>query len=50
MKIYETVNRSLSPRDPKRGFDTQQLDPTAVIDTTLFQKSSEQASMRPLLI
>jgi glycyl-tRNA synthetase beta chain len=41
--IYETVNRSSRLATQKGDLDTQQLDPTAVIDTTLFQKSSEQA-------
>ena len=42
-EIYETVNRSSRLATQKGDLDTQQLDPTAVIDTTLFQKTSEQA-------
>ncbi|MUG94141.1 glycine--tRNA ligase subunit beta [Scytonema sp. UIC 10036] len=41
-KIYETVNRSA--RLATQGdLDTQQLDPTTVIGTSLFQKPSEEA-------
>jgi glycyl-tRNA synthetase beta chain len=41
-EIYETVNRSA--RLAKQGdLDTQQLDPTAVVNPQLFQKPSEQA-------
>ncbi|AFZ19642.1 glycine--tRNA ligase subunit beta [Allocoleopsis franciscana] len=42
-EIYETVNRSSRLATQKGDLDTQQLDPTALIDTTLFQKTSEQA-------
>jgi glycyl-tRNA synthetase beta chain len=42
-EIYETVNRSSRLATQKGDLDTQQLDPTAVIDTKLFQKTSEQA-------
>ena len=41
-EIYETVNRSSRLATQKGDLDTQQLDPTVVIDTTLFQKTSEQ--------
>jgi glycyl-tRNA synthetase beta chain len=41
-EIYETVNRSA--RLAKQGdLDTQQLEPTAVVNPQLFQKPSEQA-------
>jgi glycyl-tRNA synthetase beta chain len=40
--IYATVNRS-SKLAAQGNLDTQQLAPTQVIQTTLFQKSSEQA-------
>ncbi|WP_407888927.1 glycine--tRNA ligase subunit beta [Scytonema sp. NUACC26] len=40
--IYETVNRSA--RLATQGdLDTQQLDPTTVVNTSLFQKPSEEA-------
>jgi glycyl-tRNA synthetase beta chain len=42
-EIYETVNRSSRLATQKGDLDTQQLDPTAVVDTKLFQKTSEQA-------
>jgi glycyl-tRNA synthetase beta chain len=42
-EIYETVNRSSRLATQKGDLDTQQLDPTAVVETTLFQKTSEQA-------
>jgi glycyl-tRNA synthetase beta chain len=41
-EIYETVNRST--RLAAQGdLDTQQLEPKAIVNTQLFQKSSEQA-------
>ncbi len=40
--IYATVNRS-SKLAAQGNLDTQQLAPTQVVQTTLFQKSSEQA-------
>jgi glycyl-tRNA synthetase beta chain len=41
-EIYETINRSA--RLAKQGdLDTQQLDPTAVVNPELFEKSSEPA-------
>jgi glycyl-tRNA synthetase beta chain len=40
--IYTTVNRS-SKLAAQGNLDTQQLAPTQVVQTTLFQKSSEQA-------
>jgi glycyl-tRNA synthetase beta chain len=40
--IYATVNRS-SKLAAQGNLDTQQLAPTEVVQTTLFQKSSEQA-------
>ncbi|MBE9225020.1 glycine--tRNA ligase subunit beta [Phormidium sp. LEGE 05292] len=41
-KIYETVNRST--RLAAQGdLDKQELEPTSVVDSKLFQKSSEQA-------
>ncbi len=46
--IYETVNRSA--RLAAQGdLDTQQLDPTAVVQTALFQKSSESAFYNALV-
>ncbi len=46
--IYETVNRSA--RLAAQGdLDTQQLDPTAVVQTALFQKSSELAFYNALV-
>lgn len=39
--IYETVNRA-SRLAAQGDLDTQQLDPAAVVQPTLFQKSSEQ--------
>ncbi|WP_373547171.1 glycine--tRNA ligase subunit beta [Chamaesiphon sp.] len=41
-QIYPTVNRS-SKLAAQGNLDTQQLAPTQVVQTTLFQKSSEQA-------
>jgi glycyl-tRNA synthetase beta chain len=40
--IYATVNRS-SKLAAQGNLDTQQLAPTQVVQTSLFQKSSEQA-------
>jgi len=40
--IYETVNRA-SRLAAQGNLDTQQLDPAAVVKSTLFQKKSEQA-------
>ncbi len=40
--IYETVNRA-SRLTAQGNLDTQQLDPAAVVQSTLFQKKSEQA-------
>ncbi|MEA5468909.1 glycine--tRNA ligase subunit beta [Spirulina sp. 06S082] len=40
--IYETVNRS-ARLAVKGDLDTQQLDPTSVVDPKLFEKASEQA-------
>jgi glycyl-tRNA synthetase beta chain len=40
-KIYETVNRS-TRLAAQGNLDTQQLQPTDVVNTTLFQKTSEQ--------
>ena len=40
--IYETVNRA-SRLAAQGNLDTQQLDPSAVVQSTLFQKKSEQA-------
>ncbi|MGF1515886.1 MAG: glycine--tRNA ligase subunit beta [Elainellaceae cyanobacterium] len=40
--IYETVNRA-SRLAAQSDFDTAQLDPAEVIDTSLFQQDSEQA-------
>ena len=45
--IYETVNRA--SRLAKQGdLDTQQLDPAAVVQPSLFQKKSEQAFFEAL--
>ncbi|KYC43454.1 glycine--tRNA ligase subunit beta [Scytonema hofmannii PCC 7110] len=41
-KIYETVNRS-ARLATQGNLDTQQLDPTTVVRTSLFQKPSEEA-------
>lgn len=41
-QIYPTVNRSSKLAD-QGNLDTQQLAPTQVVQTSLFQKSSEQA-------
>ncbi|HEY9610069.1 glycine--tRNA ligase subunit beta, partial [Allocoleopsis sp.] len=47
-EIYETVNRSA--RLAKQGdLDTQQLDPTAVVNPQLFEKSSEPAFYEALV-
>ncbi|HEY9669508.1 MAG TPA: glycine--tRNA ligase subunit beta [Coleofasciculaceae cyanobacterium] len=47
-EIYETVNRSA--RLAAQGdLDTQQLDPTAVVNPQLFQKSSEPAFYEALV-
>lgn len=47
-EIYETVNRSA--RLAKQGdLDTQQLDPTAVVNPQLFEKSSEPAFYNALV-
>jgi glycyl-tRNA synthetase beta chain len=46
--IYETVNRSA--RLATQGdLDTQQLDPTTVVNTSLFQKPSEEAFYKSIV-
>lgn len=42
-EIYETVNRSARLSTQQGDLDTQQLDPTAVVNSELFQKPIEQA-------